>query len=102
MGFYIDVMPDGVPIPGTEKMSILTEKYTKLTRQTDKALRIDGLVPVVIMDNGAFQAALICDSLQEIVSALDPRDPRARVLVLIPEEDIEKMNPHALKPRTPV
>lgn len=60
----------------------------------------DGMLPVVLVDNGDFSAAGICFSEDEFQAFTSPSDKRSKSLWFVLEEDLLKMCPnlcHALE-----
>lgn len=99
MGMYIDNDTTGKALDPHEKSAHLTEQYGKLGHadiSMGTGVRIDGKVLVCVVDNGAFQAALICVNLRDLAAVLNMQDTRPKTFHLVPEEDIRKMNPYAL------
>lgn len=50
-------------------------------------------IPVVVMDNGQFEAAGIAFSSSELAAFTSPGDYRPKTIVMVPKEEVLKLNP---------
>lgn len=50
-------------------------------------------IPVVVMDNGPFEAAGIAFSSSELAAFTDPSDYRRKTIVMVSKEEVLKLNP---------
>lgn len=53
-----------------------------------------GFVPVVVMDNGAFEAAGVAFDQKELNDFIDPRDGRPKQLLMVKREDVIRECPY--------
>jgi hypothetical protein len=64
-----------------------------------EAAREQGIVPVVVVENGPYDACAIAYSEREWEEFISLTDPRPRRILLFPEALIRKLSPHC--PLTP-
>lgn len=58
------------------------------------AVGTSDMVPVVVMDNGAFEAAGIAFDAEELAVFTDANDRRPRMYLLVPREEVIRLCPH--------
>lgn len=103
MGLYIEGPTLGKAnyIASHSKSKLLIEDPLEFSFKDD----LDpSYLPVCIISNGYFEAALVCVDQAEFNRTLDPDDHRPRIYLLTPIEDIKKFIPderhEELKPRS--
>jgi hypothetical protein len=91
MGFYIDPSD-------RSKEDFLAENGTLIHENEAKTVLANGSnIPVCLVDNQAFTAALIAYSSGEIDAITDPRDYRPKMWFSVPRENLVDFYPDALR-----
>jgi len=85
MGLYINPQ-------GTRKETWLEAKGMQVTKGQISFAEVvkQGMVPVVLMDNGPFTAAGVCWCEGEFQAFTEPGDPRPKIFYLIDTKDLQE------------
>lgn len=86
MGFYIEATG------GKDKAAWLV-KNAKGTI-VPKATPTPDSIPVVVMDNGPFEAAGVAFNQRELDAFTSPSDYRPKTIVMVPRDEVLKYCPH--------
>lgn len=87
MGYYIET---GYPI---RKVQWLIDN-TKAVRTAEPVAGTAEMIPVCVIDNGAFEAAGIAFDARELAVFADLNDERERKWLSVPRTEVLKLCPH--------
>lgn len=91
---YINKLPNGTPLGNEKGFHIASFCDEELTELPELNLVPEGLVLVCVVDNGAFEAAMICDNEYDwnrVKTAIDKGDQRPTRFFLLKKEWTRQM-----------
>jgi hypothetical protein len=94
MGYYIETASH------KNKAQWLRDNAKAVNAPGERNIGTHDMIPVVVVDNGPFEAAAIAYDRNELEVFTDRTDPRPRECLLVPRDEVIKLCPeveHALK-----